>query len=275
MLKKLLSICLLMPTLVMASGDLCDPKTSTIGDCVKEINKQIKKLEKENQAQQTEIQALKNRWILTDGLVVYYPFNGNANDVSGNGHHGTVNGATLSKDRFENADSAYSFDGSNDKIEIATTSTLQFVNSSFSFVAWAYLEEYGVERDRPLLYKATWSGNGNPITDGYQFWYGWKNDLILSKPEKIHTVVSNALNQWKMLVVTYDVNSQTLRMYADTALEKEVVNSQPIQVTPNSPLYIGYSQNYGGSWFKGKLDELRIYNRALTDVEIKSLYKHR
>ena len=44
---------------------------------------------------------------LSDGLVAYYPFNGNANDESGNGNHGTVNGATLTEDRFDNADGAY------------------------------------------------------------------------------------------------------------------------------------------------------------------------
>ena len=48
---------------------------------------------------------------LKDGLVAYYPFNGNANDESGNGNNGTVNGATLTTDRFGNTNKAYSFNG--------------------------------------------------------------------------------------------------------------------------------------------------------------------
>ena len=56
---------------------------------------------------------------LSDGLVAYYPFNGKANDESGNGNHGTVNGATLAEDRFGNVDSAYNFDGVNDYITIS------------------------------------------------------------------------------------------------------------------------------------------------------------
>ena len=48
---------------------------------------------------------------LGDGLVAYYPFNGNANDESGNGHDGVVNGAKLSNDRFGNKESSYIFDG--------------------------------------------------------------------------------------------------------------------------------------------------------------------
>ena len=53
---------------------------------------------------------------LNEGLVAYYPFNGNANDESGNGHHGTVNGATLAEDRFGEDNRSYSFDGENDYI---------------------------------------------------------------------------------------------------------------------------------------------------------------
>jgi hypothetical protein len=55
---------------------------------------------------------------LSRGLVAYYPLNGNADDMSGNGNHGTVDGATLTQDRFGNQNSAYSFDGVNDYISI-------------------------------------------------------------------------------------------------------------------------------------------------------------
>ncbi|MCP4711003.1 MAG: hypothetical protein GY869_20455, partial [Planctomycetes bacterium] len=54
---------------------------------------------------------------LEDELVAYYPFNGNANDESGNGNNGTVNGASLTKDRFGSADRAYGFDGADDYID--------------------------------------------------------------------------------------------------------------------------------------------------------------
>ena len=50
---------------------------------------------------------------LNNGLIGYWPFNGNANDESGNGHNGIVNGATLTSDRFGNSNSAYEFDGTN------------------------------------------------------------------------------------------------------------------------------------------------------------------
>ena len=48
-------------------------------------------------------------YVPTEGLVAYYPFNGNANDASGNGNHGTVNGATLANDQNGNDNKAYEF----------------------------------------------------------------------------------------------------------------------------------------------------------------------
>jgi len=70
-------------------------------------------------------------YIPTDGLVAYYPFNGNANDESGNGHHGTVNGATLTSDRDGNENNSYSFDGVDDYIESSIEQS-----SSYSVSVW-------------------------------------------------------------------------------------------------------------------------------------------
>ena len=63
----------------------------------------------------------------TNGLVGYWPFNGNAQDESGNLNHGIVNGATLTTDRNGVANKAYSFDGVNDNI---------FINNNFFNIGW-------------------------------------------------------------------------------------------------------------------------------------------
>ena len=81
---------------------------------------------------------------LTDGLVAYYPINGNANDESGNENHGTVHGATLVEDRFGNANSAYSFDGVDDIINLGSPQALDDVFDGvhdFTFSAWYILED--------------------------------------------------------------------------------------------------------------------------------------
>ena len=82
-------------------------------------------------------------YVPTNGLVGYWPFNGNANDVSGNGNNGTVNGATLTTDRFGNANSAYSFDGVDDFINKNNWSSLNG-NQDFSVNFWLkYLPSTG------------------------------------------------------------------------------------------------------------------------------------
>src|SRR3990167_6219025 len=71
---------------------------------------------------------------LKDCLVAFYPFNGNANDESGNGNDGTVNGATLTTDRFGNTDRAYGFDG-NDFMSVNDHASLDF-DADFSISFW-------------------------------------------------------------------------------------------------------------------------------------------
>jgi len=74
-------------------------------------------------------------YVPTNGLVGWWPFNGNANDESGNGNHGTVNGATLTSDIDGNANSAYSFDGISNYISTSNIPT--FSNSNqITFSLW-------------------------------------------------------------------------------------------------------------------------------------------
>ncbi|MDM8559048.1 LamG domain-containing protein [Candidatus Parabeggiatoa sp. HSG14] len=272
MLKKLLSICLLMPTLVMASGDLCDPKTSTIGDCVMEINKRIKKLEKENQAQQEEIQALK----LTNGLVAYYPFNGNANDVSGNGHHGTVKGATLTKDRLGNADSAYEFDGTDDYIDMKDSPLIQsLVFGHGTVLVWfkTHATKWG---DTVGYYNA---GDGE---DGFLLRYQHNGSIYFilgdsSGNNEAYSLAKHHLGNDKWHYVANVWDGSEMFLYVDGKL----VDSKPYEVRSKyhwKPVRLtvgAYPSDTSIGTFKGQIDDIRIYNRALTDVEIKSLYKHR
>ncbi len=77
--------------------------------------------------------------IPTNGLVAWYPFNGNANDESGNGNHGVVSGATLTTDRFGNANSAYHFDGVDDFMRLVKSDTADFSNG-FTISFWVQVE---------------------------------------------------------------------------------------------------------------------------------------
>ena len=71
-------------------------------------------------------------YVPTNGLVGWWPFNGNANDGSGNGNNGTVNGATLTADRFGNSSEAFSFDGVDDRVEVNNSNSLNPISISIS-----------------------------------------------------------------------------------------------------------------------------------------------
>jgi hypothetical protein len=76
-------------------------------------------------------------YVPTNGLVAYYPFNGNANDESGNGNNGINNGATLTTDRFGNINKAYNFNGSSNYISVPFSSTIG-VQQKISVSFWVY-----------------------------------------------------------------------------------------------------------------------------------------
>lgn len=103
---------------------------------------------------------------LNEGLVAHYPFNGDANDESLYGNHGTVKGAVLSQDRFGKVDRAYLFDG-NSSIEVGNSEELNFDSDSFTLAAW---------------FKTTSTGWRRIISKGH---YGWNQGYILGMAQTV------------------------------------------------------------------------------------------
>ena len=99
---------------------------------------------------------------LNDGLVAYYPFNGNANDEGGNGINGTVNGPTLTSDRFEQPDRAYYFDGSGGR-GIDFGDVLDINDGEFTISVWVKPSD-GSER---VIFGKGVSGSTQPAESGY------------------------------------------------------------------------------------------------------------
>ena len=87
------------------------------------------------------------------GLVAWYPFDGNASDMSGNGNHGTVNGATLGTDRHGVVGKAYSFDGIDDWIEVSSSTKLKNL-SEYSISLWAWADDFS-KYYNPLVSKSS------------------------------------------------------------------------------------------------------------------------
>ena len=209
-------------------------------------------------------------------LVANYPFNGNANDESGYGNDGTVNGATLTTDRFGNTDAAYDFDGVDDVIDLPFGSNIQG-NNPRSIVAWYRLpntiNNYGY-----CIYKGGANGTGNDFTL-------WLNKIDSTRYH-IHLrrynsdVLSDTLviepYKWCQFAVTYDgTTNSNIKLYKDGQLTPFTVYGpgntfNTPSVTPQIGNYIDQISN--NFFAKGVLDDIQIFDCALDSAEIDSLY---
>jgi hypothetical protein len=195
-------------------------------------------------------------YVPTNGLVGYWPFNGNANDESGNGNNGTVNGATLTTDRFGAANKAYSFDGINQYIAVSRNYI-----STFSVSIW---------------FNTGGSSIYNPIIDAFDT--NWEIQLKNSSLDYVsfmgasyqEFISSNTVTNgnWYHLICTFDSN--IVKFFVNGILvDQYTVNSIP---NNNGNYFFGASLSGSDQFFNGNLDDIGIWNRALTQCEIQDLY---
>ena len=214
-------------------------------------------------------------YVPTNGLVGYWPFNGNANDESGNGNNGTVNGAIFTSDRFGNGNSAYNFNGNNDFIQIINP-ILPIANSSRTISAWFNLTPTPEYNDWYSILSY-----GNNISDGFL------NDILIQKTLAdinfnefmcISNPIFDLSNNWHNIIITYDSsNLLNVKIYLDSLLlQTNITNYHGITSlnTQLTNLYFGKSNVMYNSYynFNGSIDDIGIWNRALTQEEITGLY---
>ncbi len=218
--------------------------------------------------------------ITTTGLVRYFPFSGNANDTSVSAQHGTVYGATLTTDRFGVPNSAYAFNGVSDYIEMPVTGLLL---NEYTYTAWAWADSVPPPDAARLVLSVGTNALSNP-SGGDQVlacnnmsivaYNGWGGNgyNIPASPKQLITYHGATVipNQWTHLAMTRSYN--VLKFYLNCVLEK--TDSTLTLVSPsygNAPAAkIGCRQN-GTMFFQGKIDEVRIYDRVLTDNEIQMM----
>jgi len=202
-------------------------------------------------------------YVPTTGLVGYWPFNGNANDESGNGNNGNVNGATLSNDRFMINNKCYSFQ--NNSIEVPYNALLGFnPNNSFTVGLWVYKD--GNQSVMHLLGKR---GAGSPYFN-WQFAYNtniyFQTGTGPGSTLGVNSLVNLSSQTWTYIVGVY--NNSTWDIYIDGVLSNTSMGIAYIDDLSN--LTIGNSGGFEP--FYGKIDDLGIWNRALTQQEITDLY---
>ncbi|MFQ6610877.1 MAG: LamG-like jellyroll fold domain-containing protein, partial [Fidelibacterota bacterium] len=208
------------------------------------------------------------------GLVAYYPFNGNADDESGNGNNGTVNGATLTTDRFGNVNSAYSFDGIDDYIVINSSDILESsdsitVNAFFkpgisnSTVGGRIInkdDQYAGDPDRSYYLRVDNLGDSN-----YKFIWNVYNVQLTTFHADYEANLDTS--QWYHIAGSYDGTHQKLYFNGQLVADSTVNLARQ---KGNAPIYFG-RPNYG-AYIAEYIDDVGIYNRALSDAEIDSLY---
>jgi uncharacterized protein (TIGR02145 family) len=212
-------------------------------------------------------------YVPTNGLVGWWPFNGNANDESGNGNNGTVNGATLTTDRFGAANNAYSFDGVNDYIDYASgSSTSLNVIGDFTVSFWAKTSNTGSTARTIISFGDQINSNSGGIiigiNDGFPLGpYG----RMCYATQGIWSQSTLAINDnvWHFIVIS--LQGSVMKLYIDNTLNNQTLNQLPT-LSWNGGRRIG-AGNYGMlAFYKDLLDDIAIYNRALTQQEITNLY---
>jgi len=204
---------------------------------------------------------------LNNGLVAYYPFNGNANDESGNGNHGTNYGATITSDRFGNTNKAYYFDGN---AEITVPHSTYFNIETWSISVWYQTTASDLHPYR-ITSKSGYFPQSNYLAILFDpasvYGSAWNGST------EIQTRDNQATNDgdWHHVVYIRDNSSHKYYLYVDNIL-KETDDDIFGNLSNTSILYIGSIYGPANQKWVGEIDDIRIYNRALTESEIQLLY---
>ncbi|MCD4760163.1 LamG domain-containing protein [archaeon] len=208
-----------------------------------------------------------------NGLVLWMPMNGDLNDYSGKGNHGSCNGdacPVLTSDVAGKENSAYNFDGINDVVVIEDNDELD-LTEDYTISAWVRFDSLD-ETFRNVLSKEYYINDGENA--GYAIEKYMYDNLFYvtydnSDPSTNH-VSADAQDEWVQLVVTYDKASKDLMFYVN----EELVDINEDAVSPgayDTDLHIGASSALT-RFFKGDIDDLRIYNKVLDAGEISTVY---
>lgn len=204
------------------------------------------------------------------GMVAYWSLDGNANDRCSYANHGTVNGTTPTTNRLGDTNSAFFFDGSGTYVGVPDSSSLDVTNMTLAF--WFRMDSADTARE--LVNK--FGGNGN-IAFGSEYLAGdGKIRFRISKDGSNGTLndclstTIIAMGTWYHFAGTYD--GAEMKTYISGTLENTWATSGAIYKS-SEEVKIGRYGYYGGWVFHGAIDDVAIWNRALSSNEVWELYQ--
>lgn len=211
---------------------------------------------------------------LTAGLVTYHPFNGNAADASGNAINGTTVNVSLTTDRAGAPNSAYYFNSVNSYIELPYSNLYNFAPSgTFTISVWV-LPDQGYSwpaqavvvksPPNPNYLASQW--NYGTYLLNYKAMGGFGGNHVLNG-----TTTLTSTSCWYHIVQTYD--NGKWNMYVNGVLESsDLSQTRFILQDAFSKIVFGRKGESDGDYYKGKMDDIRIYNRVVSSAEITALY---
>lgn len=208
-------------------------------------------------------------------LIAYYPFNGNSHDESGNSHDGTVNGPTLTADRFGNANSAYHYHGNsnNDYIDIGDWENGGPMSINM-WVKWEVFNNWGLIFD---LSNGRTSDNiyiGNRSTTNVFMFHilDGATKYLFYCDDPAYTNRLLELDLWTMITCTVD-ETGLMKAYKNSELIGTFNGFTPTRMVRTEQYFGSYTSPENG-YFQGDLDDIRIYEAVLSEAEILNLYTY-
>lgn len=211
-------------------------------------------------------------YVPTDDLVGWWPFNGNANDESGNGNDGVVNGATLTTDRNGMIEAAYSFNGVSDFIETTAQGPLGTTARTFSF--WVRTDN--IAHQTPIDYYGVDGGAFQPILNNPCPGLGVDAGTgVVTRGDETLLDAS-----WHHCTLVFDPTVGTtissVIMYIDGVEQASIAcnaldANADVNTTSTGPVLFGKTTS-NVRYVNGDLDDIGIWNRALTSTEVTGLY---
>lgn len=204
-----------------------------------------------------------------DEMIAYFPFNGNANDESSNSNHGIVSGATLTEDRFGNANSAYRFDGIDDAIEILHNDELNFDASidQYSISFWVKSPKQNSSNGANVISKG-FESEKSPLDLKNLTDYSLVSNIKISNSGYQITYGSISDDRWHHIVFIVDGVKGEMQGYIDGYVKLPLSYDNSVAISNTESIIIGGSE---GNFFEGSLDDISIYNYILDESEINDL----
>ncbi|WP_312090201.1 LamG-like jellyroll fold domain-containing protein [Chryseobacterium sp.] len=204
-------------------------------------------------------------YVPSSGLVAWWDFSGNANDSSPNANHLTVSGATLTTDRNGTANSAYSFNGTNAYLTKSSLSYNFSQSGSYSVSFW--MKKTGNSEGVAMM-----SGSN---TGGNFIWLlqcdTTKTIFGTNKQGESWTWANGpnySTTAWEHFVAVY--NNLSMQLYKNGSLVSSANNTNTTSTSASLPFSIGRA--IGGGYIAASIDDVGIWNRALSAAEINQLY---